>query len=472
MKFALQWQIILGIVIGVLFGIFSPTAYKITDKTISEIQKKNFPPELVQILQDQRKEYQETETEFIKRIRPAIGSEYFDKYKTEILIQAKYNPYLSYVSWLGDLFLRILAMVIVPLVISAIISGLSGIGGAKNLGRLGLKTIFYYITSSTLAILVGLFFVNIIKPGYGYDVNIVNKVDSIFTGYSFKESIMDIVPTNVFDAFAGTNMIAVIFFSILFGYFATLANDRSRIVVGNFFNASFEVLMQITNFIIKLIPLGLIGIVASFVADQAGDLEKLSNLYVNYGKYILTVIFAFAFHAIITLPLLMYFGFKASPWKVFLKVRSALVTAFFTSSSLTTLPITIHSVNKGCGVSNKVACFTLPLGATISMDGTALYQLIAVFFVAQAYGMELSFVETIVIIATTIITSVASSSIPMSGLYIMTVVLTTVGLPLEGVGMLLIIDLPLKMFRALVSVWSDSCGAVLIAKSEGEELKV
>jgi proton glutamate symport protein len=472
MKFGLHWQIFIGILIGITIGISFPTSYKITDKTIAKFQKKEYPQELVQILQSESKEYLETETEFVKHIKLALGNDYFEKYKNEIIIAAKYNPPLSYVSWLGDLFLRILAMITVPLIVTSLISGLYGIGGAKNLGKLTIKTIFYYFTSSAFAIIVGLFFVNIIKPGLGYDVNIINKYDSLYPIHSFRESIMDIVPVNVFYAFSGTNMISVIFFSILFGFFATLSNDKSRIFVGNFFSASFEVIMQITIFIKKLIPLGMIGLVATFVADLAGDPQKIHNLSMNFGNYVLTIVLAFGFHAIITLPLLMYFGFRANPWKVFLRVRSSLITALFTSSSLATLPITMHNVNKKCGVSNRVSSFTLPIGATISMDITTLYQLIAVFFIAQAYGIELSFIETIVVIATTFITSITSSNIPMSGIYIMTVVLTAVGLPLDGIGILLIIDLPLRMIRTLLSVWSDSCGAVLIAKSEGEELNV
>jgi Na+/H+-dicarboxylate symporter len=472
MKFGLQWQIFIGILIGVAIGISFPTSYKITDKTITKFQKKQLPQEIIMVLQSESKEYVETETEFIKHINLALGNENFEKYRNDILISSRYNPYLSYISWIGDLFLRILAMITVPLIVSSLISGLYGIGGAKNLGKLTLKTIFYYILSSALAIFVGLLFVNIIKPGLGYDINVISKYDNLYPIHSFRESIMDIVPVNVFDAFSGTNMISVIFFSILFGFFATLSNDKSRIFVGNFFSASFEVIMQITIFITKLIPFGMIGLVATFVADLAGDPQKVSFLFLNFGNYVLTIALSFGFHAIITLPLIMYFGFGASPWKVFLKVRSSLYTALFTSSSLATLPVTMYNVNKRCGVSNRVSSFTLPIGATISLDITTLYQLLAVFFIAQAYGIELSFIETIVVIATTFISSVTSSNIPMSRIYIMTVVLTAVGLPLDGIGILLIIDLPLSMIRTLVSVWSDSCGAVLIAKSEGEELNV
>jgi len=470
MKFSIQWQIILGIIIGTSFGILFPTSYKITDNTIVEFQKTEYPPQISEILKLEKKEYFETKSEFLKRLKPALGSEYYEKYKNEILIKSKYNIYLPYVSWLGSIFLRILAMLGIPLVVSAIISSLSGIAGFRNLARLSLKTIFYYFTSSALAIAAGLILVNIIKPGIGFSLNTDIRIDGAFPGYSFKESIIDIIPTNIFDAFSGSNMISVIFFSMIFGYFTAHANDRSRIFIGNFFSSSFEVFMQISNFIKTIIPFGLIGITASIVAEQSGDLQNILNTYSIFKDFIITILIAFGFHAIVSLPLFMYIGFKVNPWKVFLKLRSAMVTAFFTSSTISSLPITLQNVNKNCGVSNKVSCFTLPLGATIRIDITLLYQIIAVFFIAQAYGFELNFIETIVAIATTFITTLAVSSIPMSGMYITTIALTAIGLPIEGLGMLILIDFPIGMIRSMVNVWSDSCCSILVAVSEGEEL--
>ncbi len=472
MKSGLHWQIFVGLVLGILFGLFFPTTYKITDDTITEFQSSKSPQELTQLLQNEKREYKETETEFLKRIKPVLGPEYYEKYKNEVLRYSKYNPYLPYISWIGDLFLRILSMIIVPLVVSAIISGISGIGSAQNLTRLGVKTIFYYFLTSSLAILVGLLLVNMIKPGAGIDINMVNRVDGLTIQHSFRDSLMNIVPTNIFDAFARANMISVIFFSILFGYFTTRVHDRSRILIGNFFHAAFDIMMQITHFIIRLLPFGIFALVAVFVAENSGDPRKLANLFATLGKYMITVILALLFHAVITLPLLMKFIFKTSPWKHFNALRGALITAFFTASSIGTLSITMNSVNRHCGVSNRVSSFTLPLGATISMDGTALYEIIAVFFIAQAYGMDLSLFETVVIIATTLLASVGSSGIPMSGLLMLTIVLTAVGLPLEGIGLIAVVDRILEMFRTSVNVWSDSCGAVIIAKSEGEELKV
>jgi proton glutamate symport protein len=472
MKSGLYWQIMLGLFAGIIFGISFPTTYKITDDTISHFQNGNYNPNLIQILQSEKKDFKETETEFLKRIKPGLGPEYFEKYKTEILIHSKYNPYLPYVSWIGDLFLRILSMIIVPLVVSAIISGLSNIGSIQGLGRLGIKTILYYFTTSSLAIFVGLTIVNLFKPGSGADISVFGRVDGLIIQHSFRDSLMNIIPTNIFEAFARSNLISIIFFSILFGFFTTRVNDRSRILMGNFFHAVFDIMMQITHFVIRLIPFGIFALVAVFVAEYSGDMKKLSGLLNNLGKYLFTVILALSFHAIVSLPLLMKFIFGANPWKHFKAMRGALITSFFTASSIGTLPVTMNSVNRHCGVSNKVSSFTLPLGATISLDGTALYEIVAVFFIAQAYGMELSLLETVVIIATTLLASIGSSGVPMSGVLMLSIVLTAVGLPLEGIGIIAAVDRVLEMFRTTVNVWSDSCGAVIIAKSEGEELRV
>jgi Na+/H+-dicarboxylate symporter len=421
---------------------------------------------------NEKKDFKETETEFLKRIKPSLGPEYFEKYKSDILKNSKYNAYLPYIDWIGGLYIRVLLMIIVPLVVASLISGLSGIGSGQNLLRLGIKTVLYYFSTSTIAIFVGIFFVYIFSPGSGVDVNSVQEVGTLANPVSFKDSLLNIIPVNIFEAFARANLISIIFFSLLFGFFVTKVNDRSRILISNFFSAVFEILIQLTNFIIRFLPIGLMSLSAAFVADYSGDLPKLLSLLSSLGKYFITLTFALSFHAVITLPLLLYFGFRANPWKHFKNMRSALITSCFTASSVTALPLTMYSVNKNCGVSNKVTSFILPLGASISMDGTALYTIVTVFFIAQAYGIDLSFVETFIIVATTLLASIGSSGVPLSGLLILSVVLAAVGLPVEGIGLLLIIDRILEMFRTMVNVWSDSCGAVIVAKSEGEELRV
>ena len=472
MKLELHWQILIGLVLGIIFGIIFPSTFKITDSTIAsfeQIKKEEDRSELIRVLQSEKKEFEETETELLKRIKPALGPELYKKYEAKIVQASKYNAYLPYVSWMGELFMRALRMIIVPLILTSIISGVANIGNADNLGRLGIKTMLYYMITSALAILVGLFFVNIIKPGIGVDIGLSSTVENFDTGgVSFSDTLMNIVPTNIFKSFVEGHMLSIIFFSILFGFFITRVADTFRIFLTNFFNSAFEVMMKLTNFIIKFTPLGILGIVAVVVAETT----DLGSLAASLGSYMLTVLIALTFHSLVTLPLIVKFVFGANPLAHFKAMRSALMTAFSTSSSGATLSLTMSSVNEKSGVSNKISSFTLPLGATINMDGTALYELVAVFFIAQAYGIELSFIETIIVIATALLASIGAAGIPMAGLIMMTIILTAVGLPLEGVGLIISVDRLLDMFRTSVNVWSDSCGAVVIAKSEGETLKV
>ncbi|MCB0748225.1 MAG: dicarboxylate/amino acid:cation symporter, partial [Ignavibacteriae bacterium] len=199
---------------------------------------------------------------------------------------------------------------------------------------------------------------------------------------------------------------------------------------------------------------------------------SLLSIFGRLGIYMITVLLGLFIHGTITLPLIIKFIGKADPFKHFKAMTTPLLTAFSTSSSGATLPLTMEAVEYNSGVSNKITSFTLPLGATINMDGTALYECVAAIFIAQAYGVELSILQQIIIVLTSLLASIGAASIPMAGLVMMTIILTAVGLPLEGVGLILAVDRLLDMSRTVINVWSDSCAAVVIAKSEGEILKV
>ena len=469
MKLELHWQILIGLVLGIAFGIIFPTTFKITDQTISNLKKEQVPKEVIEHIAVKKNMVAKTQSEFVKDLKKYLNEDGYDSFGKTILRESKYNPYIYYVGWMGELFMLALKMIIVPLILTSIISGVANIGNAENLGRLGVKTMLYYLITSTLAILVGLFFVNIIKPGVGIDIGLSSSVENMgIKKVPFSDTLMNIIPTNIFESFSQGHMLSIIFFSILFGFFITRVAEKHRIFLSNFFNASFEVMMKLTNFIIKFTPIGIFGIVAVVVAEQT----ELLQLAKSMGAYMFTVMISLFFHAIVTLPLILKFGFKSNPWLHFQAMRSALLTAFSTSSSGATLSLTMSSVKENSGVSNKISSFTLPLGATINMDGTALYELVAVFFIAQAYGIELSTLETFIVVATALLASIGAAGIPMAGLVMITIILTAVGLPLEGVGLILAVDRILDMFRTSVNVWSDSCGAVIIAKSEGEYLKV
>ncbi len=380
------------------------------------------------------------------------------------------SEYIGWVSWLGAIFMKALKMIIVPLVLTSIISGVANLGNAENLGRLGLKTITYYLSTSLLAIFTGLFFVNMIKPGIGVDIGLARNIEEIeSTSSSFKETLMDIIPENIFEAFARGEMLSIIFFAILFGYFITRISQKDQQMLTSFFNSTFEVMMKLTMFIIKFTPFGIFGIVASVIAENLNNLQELAS---GMGRYMITVILALAVHFFFTLPILLKLIAKANPFKHFRVMRSTLLTAFSTSSSGATLSLTMESVEHGAGVSSKITSFTLPLGATVNMDGTALYECVAAIFIAQAYGYDLSFLDQGIIVVTSLLASIGAASIPMAGLVMITIILSAVGLPLDGVGLILAVDRVLDMLRTATNVWSDSCGAVTVAKSEGETLKV
>ncbi len=383
-------------------------------------------------------------------------------------------PYSSeYVKWLGDLFLRALKMIIVPLVFSSIVSGVVNLGSSSSLGRLGAKTMTYYITTSLAAIITGLILVDIIRPGIGADLGFRMEVHELTSSTgSLSDIILRIVPANLFEVFVKGDMLAIIFFALLFGFFIPRVPEQYSTPLINFFNSIFEVMMKLTSFIIKFAPIGILGIVTGIVADQASDKAKLISMLEHLGVYMLTVLSGLAIHMFITLPLLLKFIGKVRPFSHFKALSLPLITAFSTSSSSATLPLTIEAVENNVGVSNKISSLVLPLGATINMDGTALYECVAAMFIAQAYGIDLSFIQQMIVVVTALLASIGAAGIPMAGLVMMSIVLTAVGLPLEGVGLILAIDRPLDMCRTTVNVFSDTCGAAIIAKTEGENLKV
>lgn len=377
---------------------------------------------------------------------------------------------VQYITWMGDLFLRALKMIIVPLIVTSIVTGVANIGDAQNLGKLGLKTLTYYLTTSFAAILIGLALVNLFQPGVGADLGFQKEVEGLSVeADNFGSILLKLIPTNIFQALVAGDMLAIIFFSILFGYFINKIANEYRDPLINFFNGGFAVMMKITSVVIKFTPLGILGIVAGVVAEQK---DQLMDIIQRMGLYMSAVLIGLAFHSTITLPLLLRFIGKVNPLLHFKAMTTPLLTAFSTSSSSATLPLTLEAVEHNSGVSNRVTSFVLPLGATVNMDGTALYECVAAMFIAQAYGIEVGFLQQMIVVFTALLASIGAAGIPMAGLVMITIILSAIGLPLEGVGLILAVDRILDMCRTTVNVWSDSCGAVIIAKTEGEILNV
>ncbi|MDX9694429.1 MAG: dicarboxylate/amino acid:cation symporter [Bacteroidales bacterium] len=386
-----------------------------------------------------------------------------------IFIGILFKDYVIYFSWMGDIFLRLLKMIVIPLILSSIISGVATMGNDSNFGKLGLKTLLYYLSTTTLAILIGLLLVNIIKPGIGMDITSLPINDSInIQKQSISTIFIQIVPQNIFKSMAENEFLSVIFFAIIAGIFISKIETKNRVLLTDFFSAFFELFMKMTMLIINLAPIGIFGLIVKVVAEQ----NDFGNMIIKLGWFMLTVIAAILIHALIILPLITKFIGKANPFKHFSNVKTTLITAFSTASSAAALPLNMKETHEKSGVSNKITNFTLPLGATVNMDGTAIYIAAVVMFIAQAKGVEMGFREQAIVLITAVFSSIGTAAVPMASLVMITIILEVLGLPIEYMALILPVDRILDMFRTATNVWSDSCGAVVIAKSEGEKLNV
>lgn len=379
--------------------------------------------------------------------------------------------WLAIYTFVGTLFLNALKMIVVPLVVSAIITGVANVGSQGGFGRLGAKTIFYYIATSFIAIMIGLVLVNVIQPGVsGEAAPVLESDEAVMSAVAGKSAgdVVDIflrmIPVNVVDAAAQSQMLGLIFFSLLFGYFMTRIEGPAKETLNHFWQGIFDVMMLITAWVMKFAPLGVFGLVAASVAKTG--LDQFGNL----AWFFMTVVLALATHMLVVMPLLLRFvGKVQNPWLHFQAMAPALLTAFSTSSSSSTLPITINALEKRAGVSNRVSSFVLPLGATVNMDGTALYECVAAVFIAQLFGVPLDFSTQLLIVVIALTTSIGVAGIPSASLVAISIILVAVGLPAEAIGLLLVVDRLLDMMRTMVNIFSDSVGAVIIARSEGED---
>jgi len=334
-------------------------------------------------------------------------------------------------------------MAIMPLIITSIVSGVVSVGSGAGLGKLGYKTFAYYIVSSLAAISTGLILVNIFQPGIGAEIGLEKMPQQVAAAeQSFPDLLLRIIPLNPFRSMAEGDVLSVIFFAILFGYFITKLPSESSRQLGGFFQAAFDTMMKLTQFVVWSAPLGVFGIIARIVAKTGFAAFK------SLGFYFIIVLFGLFIHAFINLPLLLKLVARVNPLKHYRGMPSALLTAFSTCSSMVTLPLTMNAVTGNSQVSKKVASFTLPIGATINMDGTALYECVATVFIAQVYGFDLSLTAQITVVLTALLASIGAASVPMSGLVMMSIILKAVGLPLEGVAYILAVDRILNSRRS------------------------
>ncbi len=374
-----------------------------------------------------------------------------------------------YVGWVGDLFMRLLKMIILPLVITSIVSGVASAGSGRTVGRMFGKTLGYYMASSLLAALTGLLLFNLINPGRGYPVTDTGApAPELATPSSIDDLINTIVPDNFFDAASAGEMLMVIFFCIVFGAAVTTLPENPRAKITDLVDALFKAMMALTTGIIRLLPIGVFGLILTTVTTTG--LESFPNL----AKYVAGLGSGLAIHFLITLPLLLYFWARVSPWKHLMNMREPLLVAFSTSSSAATLPVTMKTVRERVGVSRRVSSFTLPMGATVNMDGTAVMECVGALFIAQALGADIGVGTQIIVVLTALLASIGAAAVPSAGLVVIFIILGAIGIGDNPQAMLIVaamlsIDRPLDMARTAVNVYSDSCAAAVVGKWEGEE---
>ena len=384
--------------------------------------------------------------------------------------------------FVGKLFLNGLKMVVIPLVVTSIICGVSKIGGQEGFGRLGLKTMGFYALSGLLAVCTGLLSVNLLSPGIVDDEIRQKMLNSPVESQSEKiggaleradqglrgllEIFHRMVPPNLFKAATEGQLLGLIFFGLLFGFFVSQLNPQARATQTAFWESLNSVILSITKWIISFAPFGVFGLVTPTLM-QVG-LDTLSVM----GKFAITVLLGLGIHALIVLPFLLWILGKIHFKNHYQAMAPALLTAFSTASSSATLPLTMECIRKRVGVSNKITSFTLPLGATINMDGTALFECVVVVFLAQLFGVEMGFLTQFTVVLMALLTSIGVAGIPSASLVAIIVILQTVGFTAEdiatGVGIVYVVDRILDMTRTAINVFGDSCAAVIIGKSEGE----
>ncbi len=376
--------------------------------------------------------------------------------------------------YLGKIFINALTLVVVPLISSSIITGIAKIGNDGSFKRLGAKTFGFYIGTSLIAILIGLFFVNVLNPGSmiepdrlihstTIDPGQMQQHLSTQEGHKISDVIARIIPSNIFDAFSKGQLLGVIFFSLLFGYCISKIESHPASILMGFWQGVFQAMIQLTHIVMKFLPIGVFCLVAKVF--MITGVESLGSL----GLFTLSVLLGLATFMFIALPLLLKFIGKVNPKWHFKAMAPALLTAFSTSSSSATLPITMDCVEKRSGVSNRICSLVIPLGTSINMSGSALYECVAAMFVAQAYGIDISFSTQVLVVLLALITSIGVAGIPSASLVALIVILKAIGLPAEGIGLFIAVDRILDMCRTVVNVFSDSCCAVLVACSEDEK---
>jgi len=481
-KIALHIQIMLALILGVVFGsIFSVDSNKISiefEKNGKQYNSEISNWDSVYVIRQDDSELRfssEDQLAIVKSVKKysnenldlivKIGDNYQNYYKIKKV--SKIQTIATLIKPIGDLFIRLLSFLAIPLVVASLIVGASSLGDIKQLGRIGSKTFALYLVTTGVAITIGLVSANLIKPGNMLDEGTKTRLLSTFEDESAEKAVqtldidiveffVNIVPKNPIDALASGNMIQIVFFAVIFGITLTYLDKKHNEPVIIFFEGVSQTMIKMVDIFMKIAPLGVFALISATVADFG--FEILETLI----WYSFTVVLALAIQTIFVYGSIVKIFSKIKILDFFKGMRNAHAIAFSTSSSAATLPLTFDCVENNLGVSKKISGFVLPLGATINMDGTALYQGVAAVFIAQVYGMDLTIVEQLTIIFTAVLASIGTAPVPGVGLIMLVLILNSVNIPPQGIALILGIDRILDMLRTITNVTGDASVAVAI----------
>jgi Na+/H+-dicarboxylate symporter len=382
---------------------------------------------------------------------------------------------LGLFDFFGTAFINLLKMVVVPLISASILTGVATVGSGRDLGRLGLKTLGFYVFTTLLSVLIALALVDLVQPGIANGVpaksllaldassDVVNSSVQQKASVTVTDTLLSIIPTNVFQAAATNNLLGVMFFSVLFGFFLARIELPYRQTVLDLAQGVFRVMMRMTIFIMSLAPIGIFGLTAKVVAKSG---IHAAGPILSFGA---CVVAGILIYALVALPVMLRLAGIRNPYRLFSAMSPALLTAFSTASSAAALPLSLESLEKRANVSERIASFVMPLGTSINHAGSALYECAGAMFIAQAYGLHLSFAQQFTVVVLALLTSMGVAGIPAASLVAIAVILSAVGLPPEGIGALLVLDRLLDMARTAINVFADAACTVIVARLEGEK---
>ena len=390
-----------------------------------------------------------------------------------VISVAKEETIAVWIKWLGDIFIRLLNMIAVPLVLASLIVGAASLGDIKKFARIGTKTLAFYIITTALAITIGLVLANTIHPGNIMPADTKERLLSVYQGdisdklesqlsFDLGDFLVNIVPRNPFTAIANSQMLQIVFFAVMVGMILTLVSKEKAEPVIKFFDGLSEIMIKLVDVVMLIAPIGVFALISATVAEFGFDI--LQTLL----WYAITVLLGLALHTFGVYALIVKFFSKVKVLDFFRQIRRTQMVAFTTSSSAATLPVNMEVCQENLGVSKSITSFVLPIGATINMDGTALYQGVAAVFIAQVFGMDLSLGQQLTIILTAVLASIGTAPVPGVGIIMLVIILRSVGIPQIGIALIIGIDRILDMCRTAVNVTGDAAVTVAVASSENE----